>query len=348
MIVEDSRVVREFLEHIILQDPRFRITCSVGTGEEALRCLPDAAPDVISMDIRLPGMNGLELTKRIMCDRPTPIVVVSSDVEDEELKISMSALRAGALAVVQKPVGISHAEYENLAANLCNKLAIMSEVRVIQQRATLQPESGRRSSRSGSAEPYTATPRLLSLVASTGGPSALVRVINDLARDFPAPIVVVQHITPSFLPGFVGWLGDVVHFPVVAAAHGLLLEAGKVYVAPADHHLVVGSREHFALTRTPQVSMQRPSGTVLLSSVARVFGAEAVGVVLTGMGEDGAVGLKDMHEAGAYTIAEDASTAVVYGMPAACARVGAAREVLPLGDIGPCVNRLFLGQDKAR
>lgn len=346
MIIEDSRVVREFLEHIISRDPRLQVVASVSSGEEALEVIHKAAPDVISLDIRLPGMNGFELTKRIMSERPTPIVVVSSDVEGDELKISMNALRAGALAVVQKPVGLSHVDYEKLAVNLCTKLAIMSEVRVIRQKyapsadfhlpATRRPAPAvARGSRGAGC------PQILGVVASTGGPNALVRLLTDLGADFPAPVVVVQHITPGFLRGFVAWLNDVVSMEVVEAAHQMRLEPGKVYVAPANFHLIASSREVLGLTSDEPVSVQRPSGTILFRSLSRVFGPDAVGVLLTGMGEDGALGLKEMYDAGAFTIAEDETTAVVYGMPAAAARMGAVCELLPLPEIGTRVKNLF-------
>ncbi|MGV3663666.1 MAG: chemotaxis-specific protein-glutamate methyltransferase CheB [Prosthecobacter sp.] len=360
MIVEDSRTVSEFLQHIINRDPRLNVVANVRSGEEALESLGSVCPDIISLDIRLPGMNGLEATQRIMNERPTPIVVVSSDVEDDELNISMNALRAGALAVVQKPVGLKHADYENLASELCTKLAIMSEVRVIRQRyRTFAPKVETRSvpvtsgaasasfSASSSALPNGrldgrgAPPRVLGLVASTGGPNALVQVLNSLSSVVSVPILLVQHITPGFVRGFVGWLNDVVPgLSVVEAAQGMELKPRTVYVAPAGRHLALGVPFHVQLTDAPAVNAQRPSGTVLFRSLAGQ-GSAAAGVLLTGMGEDGALGLRDMHEAGAYTIVEDESTAVVYGMPAAAVRLGAASAVLPLGEIGPRLNVLF-------
>jgi two-component system chemotaxis response regulator CheB len=345
MIVEDSRVVSEFLRYIIDRDPRLQVVASVPSGEEALRELAHTKADVISLDIRLPGMNGLEATKRIMTEYPTPIVVVSSDVEDDELKISMNALRAGALAVVQKPVGLSHADYEDLANLLCTKLYIMSQVRVIRQRyrpgdplpfpATPTPERPSRQA--------TGTPRILGIVASTGGPGALVRVLGDLSPDFSAPIVIVQHITPGFVRGFVSWLGDCLpNFRVVEAGHHLALQPRTVYVAPADSHTLCAKNSLLQLSSAPALHAQRPSGTHLFRSMAETWGADAVGVLLTGMGEDGAAGLRDLHRAGAYTIAEDESTAVVYGMPAAAVKLGATCAVLPLPEIGARLNALFL------
>ncbi|MDB6137159.1 MAG: Protein-glutamate methylesterase [Verrucomicrobiaceae bacterium] len=342
MIVEDSRVICEFLQHIINRDPRLQVIAVAGSGEDALRQLAQVRPDVISLDIRLPGMNGLEATQRIMTEHPTPIVVVSSDVEDEELNISMNALRAGALAVVQKPVGMAHADYEKLSASLCTKLFIMSQVRVIRQRyRTYVPAAGTGGNLQPPPRISGVRPQVLALVASTGGPSALVRVLGDLAPGFNAPILLVQHITPGFVRGFVSWLGDVLpHLKVVEATRGMPLEPRTVYVAPANLHLAYAEPGTVLTVDTPPIGAQKPSGTVLFRSLA-VIGSRAVGVLLTGMGEDGAQGMREMSLAGAYTIAEDESTAVVYGMPAAAVRLGGVSAVLPLPDIGPRINTVF-------
>ena len=344
MIVEDSRTVSEFLEHIINRDPRLAVVANVRSAEEALETLKAVNPDIISMDIRLPGMNGFEATQRIMNEHPTPIVVVSSDVQDEELNISMNALRAGALAVVQKPVGLKHDDYEKLAKELCTKLTIMSEVRVIRQRyrtfaspQEAQPAPARPRPRPGLA----GIPRVLGLVASTGGPNAIVQLLSGLDPDFPAPILLVQHITPGFVRGFVSWLGDVLPgLKVMEALHCMPLEPGTVYVAPANRHLIYAEPFQVQLLDTPAVNAQKPSGTVLFKSLASL-GSGAAGVLLTGMGEDGALGMRDMFHAGAQTIAEHESTAVVYGMPAAAVKLGAASAVLPVGEISSRLNALF-------
>src|SRR5216683_5513663 len=175
LIVEDSKVIREFLEHIIGNDPRLEIAGAVETAEEALRILDRVSPDVISMDIRLPGMNGFEATQRIMAEKPTPIVVVSASVESEDLQITMNALQAGALTVLEKPVGTSSAEYEALAERICTQLAIMSQVKVVRRRANQHPTSRiqHRSCSPGEC-------RMLGIVTSTGGPSALVQLLGGL------------------------------------------------------------------------------------------------------------------------------------------------------------------------
>ena len=337
MIVEDSLVVREFLRYIIGRDPRLVVAAAVASAEEALRILHEVSPDVISMDIRLPGMNGFEATQRIMAEKPTPIVVVSASVEAEDLKVSMNALRAGALAVVEKPVGTNHASYEALASRLCTQLAIMSRVRVIRQR--YRPEitvGGVKPPRPNRERPsrQPVSPTMMGIVASTGGPDALVKVLSKLPREFPLPVLLVQHITASFLRGFVSWLDDQCTMAVSVAGEGEVPASGKVYVAPEDCHLLV-DRGRLRLETSAPVCAQRPSGSVLFRSMARDQGSRALAVLLTGMGEDGAEGMKEIHAAGGYTIAEDESTAVVYGMPAAAVRLGAVSESLPLQAIAP-------------
>ncbi|MEX2286070.1 MAG: chemotaxis-specific protein-glutamate methyltransferase CheB [Planctomycetaceae bacterium] len=340
MIVEDSRVIREFLEHIIRNDPQLEVVASVDCAEKALQVLDRVMPHVISMDIRLPGMNGFEATKRIMEHRPTPIVVVSASVESEDLAISMNALRAGALAVIEKPVGTSHKEYEVLSRRLCTQLAIMSQVKVIRQRFN-RPKCAGREWPAPERFLSKKTPcqagrrfRMVGVVASTGGPNALQQLLSQLPADFPLPIVLVQHITASFHDGFVTWLRDMSPLPVLAGSDGQVPRPGHVYVAPADRHLRVGAKTLQVVDGEP-VCANRPSGTFLFRSMAESLGDEALGVLLTGMGADGALGLHDIRFAGGLTIAEDESTAVVYGMPKAAVELNAVCELLSLPEIAP-------------
>lgn len=343
MIVEDSAVVRELLRHIIGGDPRFDIVAAVDSAEEALECLEAVAPDVITLDIRLPKMNGLDATLQIMARRPTPIVVVSAHVESGELNIAMNALRAGALTVVEKPVGVSSNDYDSIADDLRNQLVIMSQVKVVRQvrRRDLcfgtGPKIADGAPLAGSAR---VDPEVVAVVASTGGPNAVSVVLNGLGRDFPRPILVVQHITPSFSDGFAAWLREVTGMPVSIAKGGEAPRPGHVYLPPADHHLLYRGG-HLRIEGGDPVSSQRPSGTVLFASLAEELGARALGVLLTGMGGDGAEGLLAMRRAGAYTLAEDASTAVIFGMPAAAISMGGATEALPLPAIAPRILRLM-------
>ncbi|TWA63357.1 two-component system chemotaxis response regulator CheB [Azospirillum brasilense] len=339
LVVEDSPVVQQLLAHVIGEDPRLELAGIAASGEQALRMVDSLRPDVVSLDIRLPGIDGFAVTQRLMRDHPVPIVVVASDVRD--LDIPMRALQAGALAVVEKPGSMARADYQTVARHLCTQLTIMSQVKVIRQRGRPRngdeeaPGNGGRGKGAAAAPPPPLPPsvvkrqfRALGIAASTGGPAALVKLLRGLPTNFPLPVFVVQHIGAPFVAGFASWLGSVTPLPVALASDGPH-RPGHVYVAPGEHHLTAepgGMR----LVQGDPVCGQRPSGDVLFSSLASAFGAAAIGVLLTGMGEDGARGLTDMRRTGAYTIAEHASTAVIHSMPGTAVRLGGVTEELPI------------------
>lgn len=345
LIVEDSAVMSALLEGIIEEDPRLEVVATATSGEEAIKLIPKLQPDVISMDIRLPGLDGFETTRRIMAEYPTPIVVVSSHLNHREMNISFEALKAGALSVIDKPPGLQHPDFDKQARSLCTQLVIMSQVRVIRLRSRtnrlpipIKP-TGKSPLKNMGCTNTLASYRALGIVASTGGPRALATVLNGLGEDFPLPILLVQHITASFLDGFIDWLNTVSPLQASLASSGEKPLPGKIYLAPVDHHLT-WRQGALWLTEDPHVSYQRPSGTVLLDSMALELGRRALGVVLTGMGDDGALGLLHLREAGGYTIAEAESTAVVYGMPGVAARLQAACQNLPLGEIAPHLREM--------
>lgn len=325
LIVEDSSVMREHLVRIVGADNRLEVAGAVGSGEEALEALDSLAPDVISMDVRLPGMDGLETTRRIMVRRPTPIVIVSA-IEPGAMNLMMEALKAGALSVAPKPPAVSHHDHQTIAEQLCTQLVIMSDVAVVRRvPSKAQPELRPATCERGEYH-------VLGIAASTGGPNALMQVLSGIGDDYPLPILVVQHMEASFIEGFGAWLGDVTGFRV-AIVHGRVeMRRGTVYLGAPDRHLLTDGRYAWAGDGEPVVG-QRPSASVLFSSMASSVAAQGVGVVLTGMGEDGGEGLRNLRLAGGYTLAEDRSTAVVYGMPAAAVKLGAVCETLPLSQV---------------
>ncbi len=340
MIVEDSLVVRQLLAHIVGRDPRFVLASAVASAEEALAEIGRVKPDVISMDIRLPGIDGLEATRRIMSEHPTPIVVIADSVEDASLRISMNALRAGALSVVEKPVGVASSAYERIAETITTQLFIMSSVPVIRRRTFASAASAAAPPQPLARRSEFAKLSYLALAASTGGPPALAKVLEALPQDFPAAVFVVQHMGSAFMEGFAAWLHGLSPLPVALAEDGVAALPGRVYVAPGDRHLAIDPGGVMKLVSGPTAPTQRPSANILFESLARSAGSHTAGVLLTGMGEDGGQGLLELRRAGGYTIAEHQSSAVVYGMPAAAVRLKAAREILPLDAIGPRVAQL--------
>ncbi|MBP0491327.1 chemotaxis-specific protein-glutamate methyltransferase CheB [Roseomonas indoligenes] len=334
MIVEDSLVVRQLLSHIVSRDPRLQLAAAVPSAEEALAEIARVRPDVISMDIRLPGIDGLEATRRIMAEHPTPIVVIADAVEERGLRISMNALRAGALTVVEKPLGPGREGWERAAEGICTQLYIMSQVPVIRRRAG-SLSAPLPTPRHFAPLPAPAQPALVGIGASTGGPPALARVLGALPADFPVPVLVVQHMGAPFMEGFAAWLDGLVAPRVTLAQDRILPRAGHVYVAPGDRHLGITAGGLMQVSEAPPVGGQRPAADVLFQTMARNLGPRGMGILLTGMGEDGARGLTALRNAGGLTLAEDETTAVVYGMPAAAVRLGGVSSLLPLDLIGP-------------
>lgn len=344
MVVEDSRVATELITSTLNSDPRLTVIAAVETAEKALRLIPRMAPDVICMDVRLPGMNGIEATRRIMEEYPTPIVVVAADMSRETVNNTMEALRAGAMAVVEKPTIESASAYKAMSRLLCDQFVNMSQVRVVRQRFNGMQ-------RRGAADrpvPTIVVPQpqaepgieVVGVVASTGGPAAVAQLLQGLGPRFPLPVLLVQHMGSEFLPGFTAWLDSICEQTVVLARNLEKPKPGHVYVAPGGHQLTYLAGHLRLAPEMVGVGAYVPSGDVLLESLASQAGPRAVGVVLTGMGDDGAKGLLAMRKAGAGTLVQDRTTSVVFGMPAAALELGASREELPIGAIARRVVEL--------
>jgi two-component system chemotaxis response regulator CheB len=298
----------------------------------------DLRPDVILMDLIMPSMDGLEATREIMHAVPTPIVLVTASLELHETDIAFRAMSLGALAVHRKPDGPAHAEHAAQVALLLNKLRLMADVHVIHHRKDHAPAAPPK--RIEETPGISAPPDIIAIVSSTGGPAALVTIIRDLPPNFAIPIVIVQHISPDFVASLRNWLARETSLSVVVAQPGEQPLPGSVYLAPGGKHLRLNRGHRFEMEENPSPAYHIPSGSILLESVGQNYGNRAIGVVLTGIGDDGAEGLRVMAEAGAFTIAQDEATSAVYGMPKAAFAIGAVRQVLPLPDIAQALIRL--------
>ncbi len=327
LIVEDSPVARELLTHILTSDPAILVVGTASNGVEALDAVRQQRPDVITMDIYMPLMDGFEASRRIMETFPTPVVIVSGHLEGKEVGSAFHAIEAGALAVVRRPLGLKHPESEAASKELIQTVKLMSEIKVVRRTP-------------GATKARTAAPpaifmplpkiteiQAVAIGASTGGPLVLQRILSGLPRDFPVPVLIVQHIAQGFVEGFAQWVSGASRFPVSIASQGERIVAGHGYVAPDGFHLGLASGSKIALSGLAPENGLRPSISHLFRSVAQVLGPAAVGVLLTGMGKDGAEELKTLKDMGAITIVQDEASSVVYGMPGEAIRLDAATYV---------------------
>jgi two-component system, chemotaxis family, protein-glutamate methylesterase/glutaminase len=341
LIADDSPTARQILRYIIQSGEGMEVVGEALNGKQAVQMTQDLEPNVVLMDLIMPEMDGLEATSEIMHRRPTPIVVVSSTVDGRETEVAFQAIKAGALTVLPKPAQAGSADFSQQMNTLQNTIRAMSGVSVIHHWKRQRAPEPLKVNRAAMAQP----PRILAITASTGGPAALSEVIGKLPADFPLPVVIVQHIAPDFLPSLVKWLNSVTALHVVVAEPGTKPQPGWVYIAPGDAHLYIDMQQRFRL-ESHTTARHMPSGDVLFQSVAQVYGPQAIGVVLTGMGDDGARGLRAMRDAGAFTIAQDEATAAVFGMPREAAALGGAGQVVALDEIAPTVMQVSLNKEK--
>ena len=326
LVVEDSPVARRLIVHILGSDSELQVVAEAENGAQAVELAARHRPDVIVMDVVMPTMDGLEATRRIMETTPTPIVLVSAGY-DGAVDLSFEALDAGALTLLAKPRGPQVEGFAEQATSLTITVKLMADVKLVRRRSRTRKPALR-----PAATPVTLhrPAGVVAIASSTGGPAALATILGALPEATPVPVLIVQHITPGFHHGLVDWLDRVSPLRVCLAREGSPLRAGEVLVGPSDVHLGVTSRGKIALSADPPVDGHRPSATHLFASVARVFGDRACGVILTGMGDDGAVGLGILKEAGGLVLAQDEATSVVYGMPREAVARGVVDRVLPL------------------
>ncbi|MBI3621232.1 MAG: chemotaxis-specific protein-glutamate methyltransferase CheB [Nitrospirae bacterium] len=333
LVVEDSETISRLLVSLLNADPRITVVGVARDGAEAVEMVKRHRPDLVTMDINLPVMDGYEATKQIMAFQPTPILVLSSRAFQGGRDKVFRAISYGALDVVEKsPFTTGGGEG---ARELIDKIKNLAHVKVI--RHPLARVEGMQVKVAAST-PATGR-RIVALCASTGGPVALFDVLRRLPADFPCSVVVVLHISTGFTEGFVEWIQSECRLRVKLGEEGELLQPGMVYVAPDDRHMRVVSPGSIQITSGPLVDGHRPSATVLLESVAASHGSGAIGIILTGMGRDGAKGMAAVKERSGRTIAQDERTSVIFGMPRAAIELGVVDRVLPLEDISQTLVR---------
>ena len=363
LVAEDSHAARLMIVTLLETDPEIQVVGEVQDGEAAVKEARRLRPDVITMDIHMPLLDGLNATARIMSETPMPIVVVSSAVNPRDVASTFDAIKAGALVALPKPGAGGDREGTEERAVFIATVKAMARVKVVRrwsgafERQGGPPESevitrvrlkSHHSHSFPSSSAHTRPPRsltgppvsLIAIAASTGGPTALQTVVGALPADFPTPIVLVQHIARGFLEGFANWLDGECAMRVLVARPGETLQPGSVYVAPDNTHLAVTAARQTAELATPPVNGFRPSASVLFESAARAYGAGLVAVILTGMGSDGVSGLRSVSERDGYVIAQDEASSLIYGMPGEAVKAGMVDISLNLDLIAPHLMKL--------
>ena len=362
VVVDDSSVQRRFARNVVESDPGLQLVGEARNGREAILLVEKLRPHVVLMDLHLPVMNGIEAIERIMAVRPTPILVYSAFVDGDDRDNATAALAAGAVDVMEKPGGLGPAKLEEDAEALRRRLRLIGRVKVITHpRARLggagatlsthrlgaptRPRSGPARVESTALPPLEGLTardvRVLAIGASTGGPQAVATLLSELPADLPSAVVVVQHMADGFIEGLASWLDDMCALPVSVGESGRRLQPGTVTVAPSGLNLIVHKELRVTTEPPPRSQYHVPGIDATFSSIAAVVGPKAVGVLLTGMGRDGASGLKKMRDVGAFTLAQDEATCAVYGMPAAAMAIDAVDRQLPLSEVGSAVRQLI-------
>jgi two-component system chemotaxis response regulator CheB len=338
LIVDDSYTTREFLKQIIDADPRFQVAGEAKNGMEAMEKAASATPDVIIMDLQMPGMNGYEATQAIMETHPVPIIIHSTIVAPEQTENIFKAMKAGAVAVSQKPPGMGHPEFMPLAEKLLRTIQLMAEVKVIRR----LKQKTRPSTVSAAARQLirpSSSNRIIAIGASTGGPPVLQTLLSRLEPEFSIPMIIVQHIAEGFLEGMMEWLSHVTRQTLAIPNTGEPVKKHHVYFAPEDHYISITPARTFQVVKIDSREKFKRPISHLFSSVASVYKKNAIGVLLTGMGNDGASGLKEMKDQGAITLVQDAESAVVFGMPGEAVKLGAHLYQLSPSDITVFLNK---------
>lgn len=333
LVVNDSATARAAQRQALADEPDIEIIGELESGESAVHAVERLDPDVVLMDISMPGLDGYEVTRQVLRARRLPILMVSASVASNSVAVSMNALRAGAIAVLEAPPPPCDPRYDlrrRAIIHTIRSAAALPRRKIVSCAEPCSPSGAE-------GEVAARSFDVVGMVASLGGPPVVAEILTGLSPDHP-PVLLVQHIEPSFVEGFADWLRGVGRSRVKVAGHGATLERGAVYVALGDAHLGATADGRIALSSGPPLAGFRPSGTHLLSSLARAYGSRALGIILTGMGTDGADGAHALHQAGGYVIAQDEASCAVAGMATAAERRGAVDLMAPPSSIASHVR----------
>jgi two-component system chemotaxis response regulator CheB len=332
LLVDDSLIALTILSRILSTAPDIQVVGQARSGREALELIPRLQPAVICTDLNMPDIDGLQLTKEVMERFPRPILVVSAAVQPEHAQNVFRLLEAGAIDVLPKPRGGLAADEQGVAQELIRKIKIISGVVALTRRPKMV-SSRTPLHNSPSPSPSPARPHIVTIGASTGGPQALQTILAQLPASFPAPVLCVQHISEGFLRGLVNWLATSCAMPVKIAQPGEQPLPGAVYFPQEGTHLEIDKGGRLVCSQKAPVDGHRPSVTATFRSVAQYCAEAAIGVLLTGMGSDGAQGMQEIFRAGGITIAQNEESSVIFGMPKQAIALGAVKYVLPVNNI---------------
>lgn len=336
LIVDDSAFMRTALTHMIASEAGLEVVATASSGSEALEKIAFHDPDVVTLDVQMPGLDGLGTLRCIMQRFPRPVIMVSA-VAEKDAEVTFNALTAGAFDYVPKQMSDASLDITHIRSDLIDKIQAAFAAR--RRRVACNIRAPGQSAGFGSEEIMSPiAPAVVAIGVSTGGPKALVEILPRFPRDFPVPILIVQHMPEGFTGPFAQRLNTLCAISVHEACAGELIQPATAYIAPAGLHMrvehrVSDSRPTILLDPQPESALHIPSVDVLMESVATVYGTGALGVIMTGMGCDGVEGMTAIYHAGGLTIGQDEDTCTVYGMPRACAELGVLARIVPLGDI---------------
>lgn len=347
LIVDDSSVFRLMLKAMLQHEPDIEVIGEATNGIEAIEMTQALKPDLITMDILMPYIDGIEATRRIMNEWPTPIIVITSSTQLIEPATSFEAIEQGALMVMGKPEGYAHPDFDKTHRKLLETVRIMAEVPVVKRPSSAADESHSEIAAIPSAEYRLGSQiGLIAIGSSTGGPAALQTILSRLPSNLSVPVVIVQHISDGFIDGFAKWLQVHSKLPIHVAYDGQMLRSGNVYLAPQDNHFLINrhsSRLYAHLSQSPEVNHTRPSVDVLFQSIAQLTDLNSVALLLSGMGKDGVEGMAALKKAKAkhHNIVQDKKSAVIWGMPGSAVAQEVVDTIVPLNNLAQYLTNLL-------